>query len=308
MLFLNENENILLPSSTIAVKDIRISLPPRRLALLASMGRTISIFSTESNNIVLTYNLPAPAWSCSWDLNNPHHVFAGLQNGMLTMFDLRQTMRPLECINGLSSHPVHTLHSLVHNGVQSSASSSTVLTASSVGPCLWNIGSARERPFLIPGMENQGVCTSLAYCDTSNDIIATFRPKVNTSSDTVASQPSISPPSTVSGPVTWGSHILLKQADDASYQSHGLVQSCVSAVRFQKSAFISKQGYSPLFTYGDETTNGLSVRDLPSLEFVDSLGQNSSPILDVKYAHSTTAGLLGCISEKKLQLFTCFEH
>ncbi|XP_077220687.1 uncharacterized protein LOC143854547 isoform X2 [Tasmannia lanceolata] len=135
------NENISLPSSYRAVRDIRISHNPGRLALFASMGKKLSIFSTENNNIVLTYDLPGPAWSCSWDFHSPQHVYAGLQNGMLIGFDLRQTSRPMESISGLTSHPVHTIHSLVDNGVHSLPYAvRTILSASSTGPCQWNIG------------------------------------------------------------------------------------------------------------------------------------------------------------------------
>lgn len=163
------------------------------------------------------------------------------------------------------------------------------------------------RPSLIPGMENQGVCISLAYCD-AGDIVASFRPRLHVPNDIMPSQPSISPPPTVSGPVTWGSHVLLKRVDEISYQNHGFTLSNVSAVRMPKSTIISKDGHRPLFVCGDEATNGLCMRDLPSLGVIDNLKQHPQPILDVKYAGSIDTGLLGCISEDRLQLFTCFDN
>ncbi|XXG46646.1 hypothetical protein AAC387_Pa02g1437 [Persea americana] len=305
---LDENENISLPSGKKPIKDIRISLLSRRLALLASMEKTISIFSMETNNTVLSYNLPAPAWSCSWDLNNTHHAYAGLQNGMLTVLDLRQTREPVECINGLTSHPVHTIHSIVHNRDDSpSSASGRLLTASSHGVCQWNIGGVGERPYLIPGIENQGVCISLAYCDVSDDLVASFRPRLHVPNDIMPSQPSISPPPTVSRAATRGSHVLLKRVDEMSYQNRGFTLSNVSAVRMQKSTIVSKEGHRPLFVCGDEATNELCVRDLPTLGVIDHLKQHSHPILDLKYAGSIDTGLLGCVSEDRLQLFTCFE-
>ncbi|KAK1283558.1 hypothetical protein QJS10_CPB21g00304 [Acorus calamus] len=116
---LNSMDNIQLPPSTGAVRDICISPDstsyPGTLALLASLGRKLSVFSLQSCNVVLQYCLPAPAWSCAWDVNSSYYMYAGLQNGMISVFDIRQTAGPLETLNGLSSHGVHTVHSLVHH-------------------------------------------------------------------------------------------------------------------------------------------------------------------------------------------------
>lgn len=59
---------------------------------------------------------------------------------MLLVFDVRQTAVPMHSMDGLSMHPIHTIHSIVHeNGMKK------VLTASSVGTCLWDINSSGER-------------------------------------------------------------------------------------------------------------------------------------------------------------------
>ncbi|XP_058082108.1 uncharacterized protein LOC131230285 isoform X2 [Magnolia sinica] len=313
-----ENDNIQLPHDTKAVRDVRISHPPGRLALLASMGKKLSIVSMESNNVVLTYDLPVPAWSCSWDFNSPYHVYAGLQNGMLMVFDLRQTAGPMESTSGLTTHPIHTIHSISHDRLHSPSSVvRTLLTASSIGPCEWDIGGVYARPLLIPEMENQGVCISLAYCNSSSDIIASFRPKVQIPNDNVASQaslsasptvsiqPSLPASPTVSRPAIMGSHVLVKRVGGNSYQSIGSAPCNVSEVRMPKSAIISIEDNNPLFAFGDEITHGLCVRDLPSFGVVEHLKRHPHPILDVKYARSTSLGLLSCISENRLQIFTC---
>ncbi|XP_059628355.1 uncharacterized protein LOC132271101 isoform X2 [Cornus florida] len=139
----NENEDIELPSSMKAVKDLRVS-PCSRLALLASLGKKLSVLSMGGNNVIISYDLPAPAWSCSWDLNSPHYMYAGLQNGKLLVFDMRQTILPVKSIDGLTSHPIHTIHSFEHDPALPHIST-RLLTASSIGPCVWNNISARER-------------------------------------------------------------------------------------------------------------------------------------------------------------------
>ncbi|XP_027157422.1 uncharacterized protein LOC113758950 [Coffea eugenioides] len=50
-------ENIQLPLSTRVIKDLRIS-PHAKLALLASLGKKLYVLSTESNNTIVTYDLP----------------------------------------------------------------------------------------------------------------------------------------------------------------------------------------------------------------------------------------------------------
>ncbi|THG20089.1 hypothetical protein TEA_011068 [Camellia sinensis var. sinensis] len=84
-----------------------------------------------------------PAWSCSWDPNSSHYMYAGLQNGMLLVFDMRQTVHPVQSINGLSSRPIHTIHSFEHKPTLCHGAS--LLTASAIGPCVWNTSGAKER-------------------------------------------------------------------------------------------------------------------------------------------------------------------
>lgn len=62
-----------------------------------------------------------------------------LQNGKLLVFDVRQTAQPVQSLDGLTTQPIHTLHSLNNDGA------SRVLTASSVGPCVWDIDPGAER-------------------------------------------------------------------------------------------------------------------------------------------------------------------
>ncbi|XP_043699819.1 E3 ubiquitin-protein ligase RFWD3 [Telopea speciosissima] len=298
----DEREDLHLPHNTKAVKDIHVSPSSSRLALLASLGKKLSILSMERNNYVLTYDLPAPAWSCSWDLNCSHHIYAGLQNGMIQVFDMRQTIGPIKSFNGLSYHPVHTIQSLVHDSAVLYGGS-TLLSASSVGPCVWNTGVVGQRPSLIPGMENQGVCISLAYSPMSDDIIATFRPKVETFNDTIGTQPSFSPSPSALGQGVQGSHVHVKRIGSSCYQSLGSTLTYVNGVRLSKSVIINLENCNPLLAYGDEATRSMKIWDLSSLRVIQTLEQHQHPIIDVKYA-SWGTGLLGYISEDKLELFS----
>ncbi|ONI23781.1 hypothetical protein PRUPE_2G207900 [Prunus persica] len=279
-----ENEDIQLPPGTKAIKDLRIS-PCGRLTLLASLGKKLSILSMGSNNFAMNYDLPGQAWSCSWDLNSPHHIYAGLQNGMLLMFDMRHSQTPLHSFVGPTPRPIHTIHSLRQNRAFSHRTQK-LLTASSSGPCVWNIGSPSERPFLVPGSEDQGACVSVAYSPSTDDIVASYRPKTETSSE------------------TGGSQVLIKRVAGCFYHKIGSVPVHLSDFHLTKSAMVDIPNCYPLFAYGDEVTRGLKLRELPSLKMSQNFEPHQHPILDVKYARSQGKGLLGCVSEDKLQLFS----
>ncbi|KAL2951595.1 hypothetical protein AAZX31_19G061500 [Glycine max] len=82
-----EMQDILLPSGTNGVKDLHISAShSSSLALFASLGKKLSVLSLDSGNLVVNYDLQVPAWSCSWDLNNSHYIYGGLQVNTLVWY------------------------------------------------------------------------------------------------------------------------------------------------------------------------------------------------------------------------------
>ncbi|XP_019167749.1 PREDICTED: E3 ubiquitin-protein ligase RFWD3 [Ipomoea nil] len=298
----HEKEDIQLPLNIKAIKDLHIS-PYDRLVLVASLGKKLSVLSTESNNTVLTYDLPAAAWSCSWDVNNSYYVYAGLQNGMVMEFDRRQTVKPVESMNGLAAKPIHTVHSVLSNPVTGSGLRRSILTASSVGLCHWNFGCSEERPHLIPESEDQGVCISLAYASRTNDIVASFRPKVEMPGDFAATQTMLSPSASPMEQAVQGSHVVYRVAG-SGYHKVGSSCANVSGIRFPKSTIIERDGTKPIFAYGDEASSELVLQELPSLKDVMRLQAPRNPIRDVKYTHALNSGLLSCLRQDTMQLFT----
>ncbi|XWS43549.1 hypothetical protein CRYUN_Cryun16bG0113600 [Craigia yunnanensis] len=301
-----ERLDISLPSGTKAVRDLRICPSDGSLVLFASLGKKLSVLSTERNNVILAYDLPAAAWSCSWDVNSSHQIYAGLQNGSLLMFDMRQTARPLESAKGLTSYPVHTVHSLRNSTIPSGVTA--ILSASSVGICQWSFGGSEERPFLVPVTGNQGVCISLAYCSSSDDIIASYRPRIDFPNEMASSQPLLTPVIgqvvPVIGQVVQGSHVHLKRAGSNCYQKLGATCANVNDVRLPRSAIMNIENHGCLFASGDELTGELVLQELPSFTVVQRLKLPKHPIHDVKYVHAFDGGLLGCLSEDILQLFS----
>ncbi|KAI8563274.1 hypothetical protein RHMOL_Rhmol03G0100200 [Rhododendron molle] len=158
------------------------------------------------------------------------------------------------------------------------------------------------RTFLIPGSENQGVCIALAYCPSSNHIVASFRPKIEMSNDTVVSQPSLSPVTSLMGKGVWGTHVLYKALGNSCYQKLGSTCASVNEVRLPKSAIIYNQNLQ--FASTNEVTCEVGLQELPSFMVVQHLKSQTHPIRDVKYTHDLSSGLLSCLSEDRLQLFS----
>ncbi|CAN1775898.1 E3 ubiquitin-protein ligase RFWD3 [Linum perenne] len=255
--------------------------------------------SLESNSITLSYELPFPAWSCSWDLNSPHHIYAGLQNGMLLAFDIRQTAKPLESRLGLSRNPVHTIHSLE---CTLPTNARALLSASSLGICQWNFASDEERPHLVPITTNQGVCISLAQSPTTDDIVASFRPKVDTSTE-VASQ-TLASPSQNTGIGIQGSHLHMKRLG-SNYEAIGSASATVSDIRLPRSVIIPNETKNhPCLFASEEVAQGLLLQELPSFAVARRLQPHRSFISDIRYASNHGQRVLGCLSDTTLQLFT----
>ncbi|KAF5737520.1 Transducin/WD40 repeat-like superfamily protein putative isoform 1 [Tripterygium wilfordii] len=298
----HESEDIVLPSCTKTIKDLRLSPSRNGLALYASLGKKLSVLSLESNNVALAYDLPAAAWSCSWDLNSSHYMYAGLQNGMLLVFDMRQTARPVESRSGLSSNPIHTIHSLMNNSEEACSDGiRTVLSASSVGVCQWDFDGVDDRPFLVPDLNSQGICISLACSPSSSDIVASYRPRIELSDEMTVSQPLLTP--LTSGQGIPGSHVHLKRAGRNCYHKLGIACANVNNIRLPKSTIIGMEKTNSLLASEDDVTGELILQELPSFTVFQRFKLPKHPIHDVKYTQVLNQGLLGCISEDTLQLF-----
>lgn len=355
-LALSECEHIHLPHETGAIRDIHIApvgtKDPGRLAIVASMGKRLSVVSYISNNVVLTYNLQNPAWSCAWDSNDPNRVYAGLQNGMLLIFDLRMTSSPVNSIKGLAPQPIHTLHSVACSRVMNSEySGRTVLSASSAGPSLWQVDDSLPcRPYYVPGLESQGVCISLAYCGLGDIGVASYRPKIasqvggssciSPSQEGFLGSQSVSPEgfvdtSSFSISPRKGSHYILRKSDRSSssgdrmthreistadsYNSLGIDWNCnpekvmfghVSAAGTTKSAVLTLgvpgRGLDckhSLFACGDELNRAVTVWDTETSCVTERLEPHETSILDVKHVRIEGQDILGCVSEKTLQIY-----
>lgn len=162
------------------------------------------------------------------------------------------------------------------------------------------------RPSLISGMENQGVCISLACISPSSDLlVASYRPKVEVPDDSATPQAATpqSPAPTGSGKL--GCHTLLRRTTTTSFVKDQTCSGSVSELRMSKSAIIPCGGNQHMFAYGDESLYGVRTWQLPSFQRYTDLKPHQQPVLDLRFAESSNGGrYLGCLSAQKLQVFT----
>lgn len=154
------------------------------------------------------------------------------------------------------------------------------------------------RPDLVPESDNQGVCISLAYSNSSDYIVASYRPKIEVTRDLGVSQPML----TAAGQAAMGSHVLYRKTG-ARYQKLGATCGNVSDIRVPiRSAIINGVYQNQVFASGDELTSELILQELPSQMVFKRLKPKNCPIYDVKYSRVSSSGLLGCLSEDSFQL------
>ncbi|KAE8717249.1 xyloglucan endotransglucosylase/hydrolase protein 32 precursor [Hibiscus syriacus] len=141
---------------------------------------------------------------------------------------MRQTAGPLEFVNGLTNNPIHTIYSTLNSTLPSGVT--TVLSASSSGICLWNFGGSEQRPFMVLEAGNQGACISLAYSPSSDDMVASFRPRIDNSSEMTSSQSLLTAAHALEQGVQ-GSHVHLKRVGSNFYQKLAVTCANVNDVR-----------------------------------------------------------------------------
>jgi len=151
---------------------------------------------------------------------------------------------------------------------------------------------------MVPGTDNQGVCISLAYSPSSDDIVVSYRPKFNMMGAPLS--PPSPTPSQVMGQGVQGSHLLLKRTGGNNFQKTGSSYGNVSKIRLPRCVIIDIANQNRMFASGDEVTCGLVLQELPSSRVIRRF-EMPAQVRDIRY--SPCHGMLGCLSENSLQFF-----
>ncbi|XP_078138998.1 E3 ubiquitin-protein ligase rfwd3.S [Centroberyx gerrardi] len=261
------------------------------LLLSAALDKTVKLTSLLTNTVVQTYSTAAPVWSCCWSLDNSNHVFAGLSNGSVLLYDTRDTsthvqeLLPLHC-----RRPVVSL-SYVPRAASSSFPCGGLLAGSLEGGCFWEqLDGTSYRPHVLP-LEATG-CTDLQVETESRHCLVTYRPG--------RSNPSLR-------------CVLMALTRPPQQDSQQPLCSCVPVQTFtaglsyklltKNAVFRSPAGGGAMLVCaGDEASSSTMVWDAGSGSLLQKLPADL-PVLDIAPFQVSGGHFLASLTEKMLKLY-----
>ncbi|XP_026535927.1 E3 ubiquitin-protein ligase RFWD3 isoform X2 [Notechis scutatus] len=148
------------------------------LLLSASLDHTLRLTSLATNTVVQTYNASRPIWCCCWCLDDTNYVYAGLANGSILVYDLRDTNSYVqELVSQKSRCPVVSL-SYLPRMASASLPYGGLVSGTLEGACFWEQKSSNSyRPHDLP--LEPGGCIDLQTEASTRHCLATFRPNRN---------------------------------------------------------------------------------------------------------------------------------
>lgn len=261
------------------------------LMLSAALDNTLKLTSLQTNTVVQSYNAGRPVWSCCWSLDNSHHVFAGLLNGSVLLYDTRDTSTHLQELRPLGSRcPVASL-CYVPRSPSPSFPCGGVVAGSLEGGCFWEqVEDTTYRPHQLP-LEPAG-CIDIQVEAESRHCLVTYRPgRSNPTLRCVlmalSRQPLLDPlqtPACSCSPV---------QTFSAGSSGKLLTKNAV---------FPSPAGGAVLVCAGDEASNSTMVWDSGTGSLLQKLPADL-PVLDLCPLEVSGEHYLAALTEKMLKLY-----
>ncbi|KAG8143858.1 hypothetical protein E2320_001005 [Naja naja] len=134
--------------------------------------------SLTTNTVVQTYNASRPIWCCCWCLDDTNYVYAGLANGSILVYDLRDTNSYVQELAPQKSRcPVVSL-SYLPRMASVSLPCGGLVSGTLEGACFWEQKSSNSyRPHDL--LLEPGGCIDLQTEASTRHCLATFRPNRN---------------------------------------------------------------------------------------------------------------------------------
>ncbi|XP_074660083.1 E3 ubiquitin-protein ligase rfwd3.L-like [Tubulanus polymorphus] len=158
-----------------SIRDIAVHpLSHDSLLLSGSLDKTVKLTSLISNTVVQTYNAPSGVWSCTWNLADRNYMYAGLANGTVVVYDIRNTSEHVQLLNtngsrkpvvGLQYMPMEYRENITPGGLLVGQLDSTSF-----------FETKEENDYKIHILALEGSMTSLALDPSTKTLLGSFRP------------------------------------------------------------------------------------------------------------------------------------
>ncbi|NWU78044.1 RFWD3 ligase, partial [Onychorhynchus coronatus] len=262
------------------------------LLLSAALDGTLKLTSLATNTVVQTYNAGRPVWSCCWCLDDTNYVYAGLVNGSIMIYDLRDTNSHVqELVPQKSRCPMVSL-SYLPRAASASLPHGGILAGSLEGACFWEQRAGNSyRPHHLP--LEPGGCIDIQTEIHTRHCLATYRPgKNNPCVRCVMMQLTCSPLTEASEDVVCSSNPV---------QTFSAGPTCKLLTK--NAIFQSPEDDGSVFVCaGDEASNSALLWDAGSGSLLQRLSADL-PVLDICPLEVNQTHLLATLTEKVVNIY-----
>ncbi|NXH71386.1 RFWD3 ligase, partial [Hydrobates tethys] len=261
------------------------------LLLSAALDNTLKLTSLATNTVVQTYNAGRPVWSCCWCLDDTNYIYAGLVNGSIMIYDLRDTNSHVqELVPQKSRCPMVSLSYLPR--MASVWPYGGILAGTLEGACFWEQKAGNSyRPHHLP--LEPGGCIDIQTEISTRHCLATYRPsKNNPCVRCVMMELTCSSPTEASEDVVCSSNPI--QTFSAGPTCKLLTKNAI----FQS----PEEDGSVFVCAGDEASNSALLWDAGSGSLLQKL-QADLPVLDICPLEVNQTHLLATLTEKMVKIY-----
>ncbi|NXL65990.1 RFWD3 ligase, partial [Chordeiles acutipennis] len=262
------------------------------LLLSAALDNTLKLTSLATNTVVQTYNAGRPVWSCCWCLDDTNYIYAGLVNGSIMIYDLRDTNSHVqELVPQKSRCPMVSL-SYLPRMASASLPYGGILAGTLEGACFWEQKAGNSyRAHHLP--LEPGGCIDIQTEISTRHCLATYRPsKNNPCVRCVVMELTCSPLTEASEDVVCSSNPV--QTFSAGPTCKLLTKNAI----FQS----PEEDGSVFVCAGDEASNSALLWDAGSGSLLQKL-QADLPVLDICPLEVNQSHLLATLTEKMVKIY-----
>ncbi|NXA41638.1 RFWD3 ligase, partial [Eudromia elegans] len=262
------------------------------LLLSAALDNTLKLTSLATNTVVQTYNTGRPVWSCCWCLDDTNYIYAGLVNGSIMVYDLRDTSSHVQELTPQKSRCPMVSLSYLPRMASASLPYGGIIAGTLEGACFWEQKAGTSyRPHHL--LLEPGGCIDIQTEVNTRHCLATYRPsKNNPCLRCVMMELTCSPLTEASEDVVCSSNPV---------QTFSAGPTCKLLTK--NAIFQSPEEDGSIFVCaGDEASNSAMLWDAGSGTLLQKL-QADLPVLDICPFEVNQTSLLATLTEKMVKIY-----